>query len=288
LAWRERVELKLEQLMPGVDEAPGRLHDAMRYSTLGGGKRLRAIAAYAAGQLMAVPAERIDRAAAAIEMVHAYSLIHDDLPAMDDDDLRRGKPTCHRAFDEATAILAGDALQSLAFDVLAADPSLDEAVRARMILTLARAIGPWGMAGGQALDLDATGKSVSRTELEAIHARKTGALIRGAIKMGFEASGERGDSDTGRLLDDYARDLGLAFQIIDDVLDEEGDTASLGKPSGSDRSQGKSTYVSLLGLAEARNQANALRDRCIETVSPLGHDASELVRLAEFAVRRSA
>ncbi len=285
--WRERVELTLDQLLPADTEEPVRLHQAMRYATIGAGKRLRAICAFATASVFNSQSSTVDHTASAIEMVHAYSLIHDDLPAMDDDDLRRGKPTCHRAFDEATAILAGDALQSLAFEVIAADEKLDQARRSRLVLRLARAIGPSGMAGGQALDMIATGQRCSLGELEQIHNAKTGALIRAAVLMGAEAAGAE-DSEELASLDSFACDLGLAFQIADDILDEEGETDVIGKPGGSDRDSDKSTYVALLGVDGARTEAYRLRDRAIQTLRSRFVDrAAELEKLAEFAVSRT-
>lgn len=284
--WRQRVEQSLEQLLPPESEEPSRLHQAMRYSSMGAGKRLRAICAYASARIFSADSSLVDNAACAIEMVHAYSLIHDDLPAMDDDDLRRGKPTCHRAFDEATAILAGDALQSLAFEVIAADTQLPETSRAQLLLTLSRAIGPAGMAGGQALDMMATGKQCSRSELEQIHALKTGALIRASVLMGAQASGAAQAEDLA-VLDSFAADLGLAFQIADDILDEEGETDVIGKPGGSDRDSDKSTYVALLGIDGARGEAGRLRDRAVDTVRAQYSDrANDLVQVVQFAVAR--
>jgi len=287
--WRARLERTLDATLPPAAQTPQTLHAAMRYACLDGGKRLRAIAVYSAGAVFAAPDALLDRAAAAVEMVHAYSLIHDDLPAMDDDDLRRGRPATHRAFSEATAILAGDALQSFAFEVLAADTGIDSAARASMIGCLATAIGPSGMAGGQAMDLDAETRQVDLAELEQIHARKTGALIRASVRLGALAAGA---SDRNLdALDDFASAVGLAFQIVDDVLDEEGDTATLGKNSGSDREQNKSTYVSLLGIEKARQQALDLHNHalaCLDRLSDnAGSDTASLRALSGFAISRS-
>jgi len=286
IRWRERVENNLDELLPAPTQAPANLHEAMRYSTLGAGKRLRAIGAYATARIFDCDDRQVDRSACAIEMVHAYSLIHDDLPAMDDDDLRRGKPTCHRAFDEATAILAGDALQSLAFEVLSNDPLANDSVTNKLMRTLAQAIGPAGMAGGQAMDMAATGGKLDRQQLEQIHSRKTGALIRASVGMGAHAAGVS-DDETLKILDSFATDLGLAFQIADDVLDEEGDTEVIGKPGGSDRAADKSTYVALLGVDGARAEAQKISLRARDLIADsFGTGSQELQRLIEFAVAR--
>ena len=229
----------------------------MRYAVLGNGKRIRPLLAYAAGEALGVATERLDHPACAVELIHAYSLIHDDLPAMDDDDLRRGRPTCHRAFDEATAILAGDALQTLAFQSLADAPGLAAVKRVEMVATLARASGARGMVGGQALDLAAEGQQLDLAMLEHIHIHKTGALIRAAVQLGILAC-DTPDPDHAERLDRYAKCVGLAFQIQDDVLDVEGDTDAIGKTAGRDQALEKATYPALIGLAEAKEMATNL------------------------------
>jgi farnesyl diphosphate synthase len=234
-----------------------------------------------------LPFELLDAPACAVEFIHVYSLIHDDLPAMDNDDLRRGKPTCHKAYDEATAILAGDGLQTLAFQVLADDPSLavPAAARLAMIETLALASGSFGMVGGQAIDLDAVGKALDVVALENMHIRKTGALIRASVKLASLAQSDLPE-DIGERLDRYAKAIGLAFQIQDDILDEEGDTQTLGKTQGKDREHNKPNYPALLGLAGARQKAHELCEEGLESLSPLGHRGSVLRELAQFIVER--
>ena len=258
----------------------------MRYAVLGGGKRVRAMLVHAAADAVGAPAEGRDAPACAVELIHAYSLVHDDLPAMDDDDLRRGHPTCHRAFDEATALLAGDALQTLAFEVLASDPSLRASAehRCRMLALLARAAGSRGMAGGQAFDLAAVGGSLGLPELERMHLHKTGALIRASIALGGLCGSP--DEATLRKLDAYARCVGLAFQIQDDVLDVEGDTALLGKVAGADSSLGKPTYPSVLGLGESRRRADALHADALGHLADLGERAETLRMLSDYLMRR--
>lgn len=252
-----RVETALDALLPPATVQPIRLHEAMRYAVLGNGKRIRPLLAYAAGEALGVATERLDHPACAVELIHAYSLIHDDLPAMDDDDLRRGRPTCHRAFDEATAILAGDALQTLAFQSLADAPGLAAVKRVEMVATLARASGARGMVGGQALDLAAEGQQLDLAMLEHIHIHKTGALIRAAVQLGILAC-DTPDPDHAERLDRYAKCVGLAFQIQDDVLDVEGDTDAIGKTAGRDQALEKATYPALIGLAEAKEMATNL------------------------------
>jgi len=285
---RERVEHALDRLLPPAAEPPQRLHAAMRYAVLGGGKRLRACLVYAAGEAVGAAADDLDAPACALELIHAYSLAHDDLPAMDDDDLRRGKPTCHRAYDEATAILAGDALQTLAFQALAADPrlSIGPPRRLAMLARLAEATGSLGMTGGQAIDLGAVGRPLGLAELEDMHARKTGALIRAAVVLGALA---REDLNKATLtdLDAYARHLGLAFQITDDILDIEADTATLGKPQGSDLRRAKPTYPALLGLAGAKTLAREHRDRALASLAGLGDNAKLLIQLADLVISRT-
>jgi farnesyl diphosphate synthase len=281
---QQRVEDVLGALLPPVAGATARLADAMRYATLGGGKRMRALLAYASGEFAHADAAVVDAAAAAVELIHAYSLVHDDLPCMDDDVLRRGKPTCHVAFGEATALLAGDALQSLAFEALASS-SLREPGRACALL--AQASGIAGMAGGQAIDLEAVGRALALDALERMHGLKTGALIRAAVLLGA-ACGEALDAAESAALDAYAAAAGLAFQVVDDVLDVEGSSATLGKTAGKDAAQDKPTYVSLLGLAEAKRRAEALRGQAHAALAPFAARGRRLAELADWiALRRS-
>ncbi len=284
---RSRVETALERWLPPATTQPERLHAAMRYSTLGGGKRVRPVLVYAAGKALGVPPEQLDGPACAVELIHAYSLIHDDLPAMDDDDLRRGNPTCHKAFDEATAILAGDALQTLAFKVLARDPRLavEDGIRLQMIDALAMASGSRGMAGGQALDLEAVGRQLDVVQLENMHIHKTGALIRASVRLGTLA---RPDADPTQVegLDRYAKCIGLAFQVQDDILDVEGDPETTGKARGMDQIRAKPTYPALLGLEESREKAQRLRQEALDSISTLGDGAEPLRWLANYIVDR--
>ena len=280
-----RVEAALDRLLPTPRIAPGRLHDAMRYSTLGGGKRVRAMLVHAAGEVSGADRERLDIAAAAVEMIHAYSLIHDDLPCMDDDVLRRGKPTCHVEFDEATALLAGDALQSLAFQLLAEHRLAENPDdQLRMVQLFAAACGSRGMAGGQAIDLDAVGKPLTLPELEFMHILKTGALIRAAVLLGAHCGESPRAGFDG--LDRYAKCVGLAFQVVDDILDEEGDAATIGKTVGKDRAAGKPTYTSLMSLAEAKDFARELLEDALAALEPFGDRARRLREIAAFIVKR--
>ncbi len=281
-----RIDMTLEQILPPVGVQPSRLHEAMRYTVLAPGKRLRPLLTYATGAALGIDEALLDYPACAVEMIHAYSLIHDDLPAMDDDDLRRGRPTCHRAFDEATAILAGDALQTLAFQVLAEAPGLSAEARVGMVSTLARASGTRGMAGGQALDLEAEGQALDLVQLENIHIHKTGALIRAAVQMGILAHGGRLDQERSDRLDHYAKCLGLAFQIQDDVLDVEGETDQIGKTAGRDQALHKITYPTLVGLAEAKAMANQLISEAIASVSVFGERAQPLIEMAQGLLGR--
>lgn len=285
---RVRTEQALDRRLPTATQAPSRLHAAMRYVTLDGGKRLRAALVFATGEALGAAPEALDVPACALELVHAYSLVHDDLPAMDNDDLRRGKPTCHKAFDEATAILAGDALQTLAFELLARDAALcvSPARRLDMIARLAAAVGSTGMAGGQAIDLGAVGRLLTLAELEDMHARKTGALIGAAVALGA-LSAESSDAAQLAPLDAYARAIGLAFQIADDILDVEGDTAILGKPRGSDQKHAKPTYPALLGLDRARLLAREQHAIALESLRPLGDNGRLLGELADFILDRT-
>jgi len=259
----------------------------MRYATLDGGKRVRAALVYAAGEALGAPSEVLDVPACAVELIHAYSLVHDDLPCMDDDDLRRGRPTCHRAFGEATALLAGDALQSLAYELLADDPRLDPlapAQRVRMIATLAKAAGSDGMAGGQAIDLDSVGKTLDPQTLQDMHARKTGALIHASVMLGALASG--GTDNRVAALEEYGHAVGLAFQIVDDILDVEGDTATLGKTARADAARNKPTYPAVLGLDRARQRARELHQQALESLAAFGDNGQMLAGLASFILER--
>jgi farnesyl diphosphate synthase len=286
---RERVASHLDKLLPSDSIAPQRLHEAMRYAALGEGKRIRPILTYAAGEIVGAPKARLDVPAMAVELIHAYSLVHDDLPAMDDDDLRRGRPTCHKAFDEATAILVGDALQTLSFRALAHAPELDIPAerRLQMIDELALASGCRGMAGGQALDIEAVGQDLTLAELENMHIHKTGALIRASVRLGALCADEPSDR-TLRHLDHYAKCIGLAFQIRDDILDVEGETRALGKTRGKDAAANKPTYPSLLGLDGAREMATRLLEQALESIANLGEDASHLRQLALYVVGRTS
>lgn len=282
-----RIERVLDRWLPPESKPPERLHAAMRYAVLGGGKRLRPLLIYAGGEVLGIPPDRLDGPAAAVELIHAYSLIHDDLPAMDDDDLRRGRPTCHRAFDEATAILAGDALQVQAFLILAEDPAMQisPAARVEMIRSVALASGSAGMAGGQAMDLAAEGHSLSLAELELMHIHKTGALIRASVLLAAQSVPGLA-ADKLAALDRYAKCIGLAFQIQDDILDVAGETASLGKQTGADASRNKPTFPSILGLAESRRRAEALHLEALDALAPFGDAAEPLRWLSEYIITR--
>jgi farnesyl diphosphate synthase len=281
-----RMETALANLLPASRVAPSRMHDAMRYSTLGGGKRVRAMLVFAAGDVSKADPEKLQVAAAAVEMIHAYSLIHDDLPCMDDDVLRRGKPTCHVEFDEATALLAGDALQSLAFQLLAEyHLAEDPRTQLRMIDLFARACGSRGMAGGQAIDLDAVGKSISLPELEHMHILKTGALIRASVLFGAYCGTGLTEPQL-ESLDRYGKYVGLAFQVVDDILDEEGSSVTLGKTAGKDKQVGKPTYTSLMGLAGAKQFAGELLADANAALAIFEGRAARLAQLADFIVHR--
>ncbi len=284
----ERVDKHLNLWLPKPAGPEARLQEAMRYSvTGGGGKRVRPVLVYAAGQALNIDLPQLDACACAVEIIHAYSLIHDDLPAMDDDDLRRGRPTCHKAFDDATAILAGDALQAFAFEVLASDTVLhtSDANRIEMIKLLAQASGSIGMAGGQAIDLAAVGRSLKLDELENMHQLKTGALIRASVLLGAMCSPDVADSKL-QALDTYAHCVGLAFQIHDDVLDVTADTETLGKPQGSDEEQNKPTYPALLGLEGAQQRALELHQRAIQALDVFDDSADILRQLSAFIIER--
>jgi farnesyl diphosphate synthase len=286
-----RVEAALERFLPPVAVAPRRLHEAMRYAVLGGGKRIRPLLAFAAGEAAAGEAARADFGrleilSCALECIHAYSLVHDDLPCMDDDVLRRGKPACHVEFDEATALLTGDSLQSLAFQLLAEHRLCDDpGVQVEMLKILAIACGSRGMAGGQAIDLESVGQALTVPELEYMHIHKTGALIRASVALGARSSNALGPAQLERL-DHYAKCVGLAFQVVDDVLDQESSTATLGKTVGKDAASNKPTYVSALGLARAKALAEQLRTDAHGALRPLGTAAQRLGDLADFIVLR--
>ncbi|MDB6105564.1 MAG: Geranyl transferase [Gammaproteobacteria bacterium] len=286
-SYRGRIEQVLDRYLALPDAGTPRLREAMRYSTLGGGKRLRPALVYLTGESLGAALTDLDAPAAAVELIHVYSLVHDDLPAMDDDDLRRGRPTCHRAYDEATAILVGDALQALAFSVLADDSmgKVIPAIRLSMIRTLAQAAGTTGMAGGQAVDLAAVGQTLSVDAVENMHRRKTGALIKGSVLLGAIGAGIDSGPDF-RALELFGDEIGLAFQIQDDILDVEGDAAVLGKTTGADAALSKPTYPSTVGLPAARDRASDLRDRAIRALTPLGSRNAPLVELAQFVVSR--
>ena len=283
-----RVEQALDRHLPSVQTEPQRLHEAMRYAVVSGGKRLRAALVYATGETLGAKPEQLDAPASALELIHAYSLIHDDLPAMDNDDLRRGKPSCHRAFDEATALLAGDALQTRAFEILAnaADPSISAQRRLDMVARLAAAAGSLGMAGGQAIDLQAVGRTLDLAELENMHARKTGALFRAAVALGA-LSAPRVSDTTLAALDRYAACIGLAFQITDDILDVEASTATLGKPQGSDQRRKKPTYSAILGIERARVLARTQYEEALASLAGLGDNMQLLMEIAGYIQDRT-
>lgn len=281
------VETALDSWLPSADLQPEHLHQAMRYSVLSDGKRIRPVLVYATGQVFNVARSALDAPACAVEMIHAYSLIHDDLPAMDDDDLRRGRSTCHKAYDEATAILAGDSLQALAFYVLAKDQNIIVSAeqRIKMIDILAHSSGSRGMAGGQSIDLASVGKVLDIAELEKMHIQKTGTLIRGSVELGALSMP---DVDTASFdkMSHYARCIGLAFQVQDDILDIESDTETLGKPQGSDIERNKPTYPNLLGIKEAKNVAKQLHREAISSLSEFDEKADPLRWIADYIVQR--
>ena len=285
-AGQERIEAFLQRVLPQPEIAPQRLHAAMRYAALGAGKRVRPLLAYAAGELSRADSERVTVAGAAVELIHAYSLVHDDLPCMDDDVLRRGKPTCHVEFDEPTALLVGDALQSLAFQLLGEYRLADDpTAQLEMIKLLAIAAGSRGMAGGQAIDLAAVGRSLSVPELEFMHIHKTGALIRAAAVLGARCGNALSEAEFSRV-DAFAKAVGLAFQVVDDVLDAEAPTATLGKTAGKDAEQGKPTYVSTMGIVQAKALARDLREQALRAIAPFGDRGARLAQLADFIVLR--
>ncbi|CAB1368137.1 polyprenyl synthetase family protein [Denitratisoma oestradiolicum] len=280
---QQRIESALEHLLPASSLEPARLHEAMRYATLDGGKRVRPLLCHGSGEIFGVAPELLDQAACAVEMIHVYSLVHDDLPCMDDDVLRRGKPTCHVEFDEATALLVGDALQSLAFQTLS-ETALAAPRQVSMLRLLAQASGSRGMAGGQAIDLAATGQALSLEELEFMHIHKTGALIRAAVLLGAHC----GQADEAALasLTQFANRVGLLFQVVDDILDAESNTATLGKTAGKDAAHNKPTYVSLLGATQAKQKAAELRAQAHDCLVPYGAQARRLHELTDYIVER--
>jgi geranylgeranyl pyrophosphate synthase len=286
-AWRARMEGALAARLPRADETPERLHAAMRYSVLVGGKRVRPILLFATARALGLEEDRVEAAACALELVHVYSLVHDDLPSMDDDDLRRGRPTCHKAYDEATALLVGDALQSLAFELLARDPALpaDPTIRVRLVELLARAIGSVGMAGGQAIDLEAQGRKLAIGQIEEMHALKTGALIRASVMMGAACTPAL-EPHLVRALAGFAAPIGLAFQIQDDLLDVLSDTATLGKVAGADRERGKPTYPAVLGVSASQEQMRRLHGAAMESLAPFGGRADALRGVTDWLLAR--
>jgi farnesyl diphosphate synthase len=287
-AGQSRIEATLQRLLPSPEIAPSRLHAAMRYAVLGGGKRVRPLLAFAAGELSRADPERVALAGAAVEIIHAYSLVHDDLPCMDDDVLRRGKPTCHVEYDEATALLVGDALQSLAFQVMTDHKLCDDAaVQLEMTKLLAIASGSRGMAGGQAIDLASVGKELTVPELEFMHIHKTGAIIRAAALLGLKCGAPLGAQDHAHV-DHFAKLIGLAFQVVDDVLDVDASTEALGKTAGKDAQQGKPTYVSALGVVRAKAFAEELRVQAMQALEGFGERALRLRQLADFIVLRKS
>lgn len=282
---QDRAESALGRFLPGADSIPARLHQAMRYATLGGGKRVRPLLAFAAGELTDAQPEALDIVGCAVEMIHAYSLVHDDLPCMDDDVLRRGRPTCHVEYDEPTALLVGDSLQTMAFELLASQGIGEPKQQLEMIALLAHASGSRGMAGGQAIDLASVGQPLSQPELELMHALKTGALIRAAVLIGALA-GSPMSADERASLDRFAKRAGLLFQVVDDILDCTASTATLGKTAGKDEAADKPTYVALLGLEKARAYADELRADARDALAIFGDRATRLNQLADFICHR--
>lgn len=286
--YRQRVDLALDKWLPSADTAPTHLHEAMRYAVIGGGgKRVRPILVYAAGYAVGINPSQLDGIAASLEIIHAYSLIHDDLPAMDNDDLRRGRPTCHKAFDEATAILAGDALQALAFEIICQDKTLQANAETRLTLIdeLTRSSGSIGMAGGQAVDLASVGQKLDLEQLEEMHRLKTGALIRASVIMGALTSSEC-DAKKLKSLDQYSQYVGLAFQVQDDILDVISDTETLGKPQGSDSEQNKPTFPDLMGLDESQQYAMQLHHKALGCLKDFDSRADTLRDLSAYIVER--
>ncbi len=286
-SYQTRIEEKLKLYLPNMDSTPKRLHQAMHYTVMSQGKRLRPLLVYATGASLGANLNILDTPAAAVELIHTYSLIHDDLPAMDNDDLRRGQPSCHKAFDEATAILVGDSLQSLAFELLANQNNFfNSTIQLQMIQTLANASGSYGMTGGQILDLQAEAQQIDMTQLEIIHKSKTGALIRASVKLGALAAGCE-DHDSLYQLDQYAGHIGLAFQIQDDILDVEGNTQTLGKQSGADTTHQKATYPAITSLHDAKKRVALLNEQALDTLKTLSFETSLLEQLSHQLTHRN-
>jgi geranylgeranyl pyrophosphate synthase len=287
--WQTRMEQALAERLPRAEEVPTRLHEAMRYSVLGGGKRIRPALVFATGRTLGLAESQVEAAACAIELVHVYSLVHDDLPAMDDDDLRRGRPTCHKAYDEATAVLVGDALQPLAFQLLARDPQLpaDPAIRLKLIDLLAEASGTFGMAGGQAVDLSVQGQAIGIAEVEQMHARKTGALIKVSVMMAAACVPTLAPPLAENLAR-FATAIGLAFQIQDDLLDVLGDVSTLGKATGADSARAKPTYPAVIGVEASQARMQKLHGEALEALEPFGAKADPLRLLAEWLLKRQS
>lgn len=285
--YQERVNTALDKYLPTDDPPEHNLAQAIRYSVIGGGKRIRPAMVYAAGEAMGVATDLMDIPACAVEMIHAYSLIHDDLPAMDDDDLRRGRPTCHKAFDEATAILAGDALQALAYEILAKDEHIELTPehRIEMLSLLTEASGAHGMAGGQAVDLASVGKQLSLEQLEYMHRLKTGALIRASVLLGGMCKSDISEDEI-KILSEYSLCIGLSFQIQDDILDVISDTETLGKPQGSDEAQEKPTFPAILGLEQSQKLALEQHEKALQHLEPLDKKADSLRQLSAYIVER--
>ncbi len=280
------METVLGGCLPSAEIAPQRLHDAMRYAVLGGGKRVRPLLAFAAGEVTGADMNRVQTVAASVELIHVYSLVHDDMPCMDDDNLRRGKPTCHVEYNEPTALLVGDSLQSLAFQLIAESRLADDPlVQLKMIKLLAMASGSRGMAGGQAFDLDSVGKMLTLSELEFMHIHKTGALIRAAVMLGAYCGNEMDEASLEKI-EHFAKCIGLAFQVVDDILDAESSTATLGKTAGKDAEQNKPTYVSLMGVEKARAFADELHRDAMASLNFFGDQAKRLRELGDFIVLR--
>jgi farnesyl diphosphate synthase len=290
-AWMKAVqadaEMALDRFLPPATQVPTRLHEAMRYTALGGGKRVRPLLVHASGALFGADADALARAASAVEMIHVYSLVHDDMPCMDDDDLRRGKPTVHVAYDEATALLVGDALQAQAFEVLAGTTTVPAARTVTMLRLLAEAAGSKGMCGGQAIDLDSVGLSLTLEQLERMHQLKTGAMLRVSVLLGALAGRDLASHEQEALAA-YSRAIGLAFQVVDDILDATADSATLGKTAGKDAADNKPTYVSILGLEPSKALAEQLRQQAHDALAPFGEQALRLREIADLIVQRKA
>lgn len=286
-SWQARMESALAARLPGPDVVPSRLHEAMRYSVLGGGKRIRPALVFAAARAVGRTEDEVEGAACAVELIHVYSLVHDDLPAMDDDDLRRGRPTVHKAYDEATGVLVGDALQTLAFHVLSKDAALpaSPATRLKLVELLADASGSFGMAGGQAIDLEAQGRRLNLAQVEEMHSRKTGALIRVSVMMAAACASSL-DTRVHEALAGFAAPIGLAFQIQDDLLDVLGDVTTLGKATGADSERSKPTHPAIIGIEASQERVRLLHAQALEALSPLGARADLLRSLADWLLAR--